>query len=136
MIVVLDTNVILQARAPNHRYHVILQQLLEGRFALALSHEILLEYEEILTERAGQFRWMQFIRTLDSISAFRKSIRHIEPSFHFHLIPADPDDDKFADCAIAANADYLVTEDAHFDAMKTAGYKPRVISPAEFIALL
>ena len=136
MIVVLDTNAVLQARSPNHPYHTILQHLLEGRFTLVLSNEILLEYEEVLTLRTGQVRWNQLMLTLDSISKFRQRIRHVEPSFHFHLITADPDDDKFADCAIAANADYLVTDDAHFDAMKTAGYKPRVITPQDFIALL
>ena len=28
------------------------------------------------------------------------------------------DDDKFVDCAIAANADYIVSEDSHFNALK------------------
>ncbi len=53
------------------------------------------------------------------------------PSFRFHLIAADPDDDKFADCAIAAEADYLITEYRHFDVLKTAGYQPQPITPEE-----
>jgi len=39
----------------------------------------------------------------------------------------------FCDCAIAAEADFIVTEDGHFDALKTAGYKPKPIKPEEFI---
>lgn len=27
----------------------------------------------------------------------------------------DPDDNKFFDCAVAANADYLISEDNHFN---------------------
>ena len=34
------------------------------------------------------------------------------------LINADPDDNKFFDIAVAANADYLVTNDAHFNMVK------------------
>jgi hypothetical protein len=39
-----------------------------------------------------------------------------------------------ADCAIAADADWLITEDAHFDPLKSSGHKPQPIAPAEFIA--
>ena len=61
-------------------------------------------------------------------------VLHITPSFHFNLITHDPDDNKFADCAIAAEADYIITEDGHFDAMIGLGYKPQPITAAEFIA--
>lgn len=40
----------------------------------------------------------------------------------------------FADCAITAQADYLLTEDAHFAPLADAGYKPRPLSPPQFIA--
>jgi predicted nucleic acid-binding protein len=30
------------------------------------------------------------------------------------LITEDPDDNKFVDCAFAANAEYLVSDDKHF----------------------
>ena len=43
MTVVLDTNVVLQARAAGHGFHVLLEALLAGRFALAVSTAILLE---------------------------------------------------------------------------------------------
>jgi predicted nucleic acid-binding protein len=56
MTVVLDTNVVLQARAAGHAFHVILEAWLAGRFALAVSTAILLEYEEILTVRVGVAR--------------------------------------------------------------------------------
>nr|WP_207681806.1 PIN domain-containing protein [Desulfonema magnum] len=34
--------------------------------------------------------------------------------YHWNLISADPDDNKFADCAVSANAHYLVSNDRHF----------------------
>ena len=38
----------------------------------------------------------------------------IDPHFRMGIISADPDDNKFVDCAFAAGADYLVSEDSHF----------------------
>ena len=58
----------------------------------------------------------------------------IVPHFHWRLILADPDDDKFADCAIAAEAEWIITGDAHFNAMKDSGHQPHPITPAEFLA--
>ena len=129
----LDTNVVLQARAAGHAFHVILEELLAGRFALAVSTAILLEYEELLTVRVGVARWRQFAATLDAIARWRNNVRQVEPAFRFHLITADPDDDKFADCAIAAEAEWIVTEDAHFEVLKNSGHKPQPITPEAFI---
>jgi predicted nucleic acid-binding protein len=44
------------------------------------------------------------------------------------------DDNIFSDCAITAQADYLLTEDAHFAPLAEAGYKPLPLSPQQFIA--
>lgn len=41
------------------------------------------------------------------------------PSFHFNLINTDPDDNKFVDCAIVANASYIVSEDTHFNILNS-----------------
>jgi len=60
-------------------------------------------------------------------------VRHFTPQFHFRIITADPDDDIFADCAIAADAEYIIAEDGHFKALRNAGYKPQPITPEEFI---
>ena len=48
--------------------------------------------------------------------------KRITPHYHFHLIVSDPDDNKFVDCAIAADAKYLVTEDHHFDVLKQVDF--------------
>jgi predicted nucleic acid-binding protein len=57
----------------------------------------------------------------------------ISPHFQFHVISADPDDNAFTDCAIAANADYVITEDTHFLPLANAGYRPQPVTPAVFI---
>jgi predicted nucleic acid-binding protein len=40
------------------------------------------------------------------------------PYFKWNLISDDPDDNKFVDCAINAGADYIVTNDKHFNILK------------------
>jgi predicted nucleic acid-binding protein len=57
----------------------------------------------------------------------------ITPTFRFHQVIDDPDDDKFVDCAIAAEADYLITSDGHFEVLIGSGYKPQPITPEDFI---
>ena len=49
------------------------------------------------------------------------------------LITQDPDDNKFVDCAIVANADYLVSEDNHFNVLKDIPFpKVNVITLEQF----
>ena len=58
--------------------------------------------------------------------------------FHAHrLITADPDDDKFVNCALWANAHYLVTNDRHFRVLQALKFpKLTVLTMAQFQAVL
>ncbi len=58
----------------------------------------------------------------------------ITPYFKFNLIEADKDDNKFVDCAIAAHAKCIVTNDHHYDVLKTIPFpKVEVINLIDFI---
>lgn len=64
-------------------------------------------------------------------------VKRVETYFRYDLIQADPDDNKFVDCALACNAKYIVTEDTHFNVLKKRDFpKVDVINLAEFISLL
>jgi uncharacterized protein len=53
------------------------------------------------------------------------------------LVKNDPDDNKFADLALGANADYLVTNDADFNFFKQLDFPSlNVIDLDSFLALL
>ena len=53
------------------------------------------------------------------------------------MIEADADDNKFVDCAIAANAKYVVTDDNHFDILKRIDFpKVDIISIDDIIHLI
>ena len=51
MIIVLDTNVLLVSFPSHSPYRVIFNALIDGVFTLAISNEILSEYEEKIAER-------------------------------------------------------------------------------------
>jgi uncharacterized protein len=132
MTVCIDTNTVLQGRVPSHRYFPILDAVVAGRLKWAVSNRILTEYEEILTRMSGAAAWTHFIALIELIDMSGDLIS-ISPHFQFRLIGDDPDDNAFTDCAIAAHADYVITEDRHFAPLANAGYKPQPITPQEFI---
>lgn len=53
------------------------------------------------------------------------NVRFLDPHYSFGLIKTDVDDNKFVDCAICANARYIVSEDHHFDVLKKCSF-PKV----------
>ena len=134
MTVGLDTNAIVQMFGARSPLAPLKEAFVAGRLTAAVSTGIWLEYEEIIVRYAGSAAWARVAQIFDLAHQLHGNVRHVEPSFFFHLITDDPDDDKFADCAIAAEADFVVTDDAHFNAMRGSGYKPQPIVPAEFMA--
>lgn len=134
MIVCIDTNTLVCATASTHSYHTLLNAWLAGRFSWAVSTPILLEYEEIHLRLGRAARWQKFVRLLDLAEQTSGNLVRVSPSFHFHVVTVDPDDNIFTDCAIAAEADWLITDDTHFDTLVGAGYKPQPIRPVMFIA--
>ena len=55
-------------------------------------------------------------------------------AFRMALITADPDDNKFVDCAFAAGADYLVSEDSHFNELRSVPFpKLNLVTLDEFM---
>lgn len=61
----------------------------------------------------------------------------VTPFYHFELITADHDDNKFVDCAIAANATFIVSDDKHFKPLQKITY-PRltVLKLMDFVEML
>ena len=85
-----------------------------GRISLCVNSDILNEYEEILAEKTNAEIARNVVR---AIMRLHTTIFQ-QVYFHFGLIEADPDDNKFVDCAVAVDAEYIVTNDAHFNILK------------------
>ena len=134
MTVVIDTNVLIQAADGSHPFARIMDGWVDGKFQWAVSTDILLEYEEVMTRMMGAARWKKFVRFMDLIDAADGSLLRIATFFQFLTVPNDRDDDKFADCAISVHADFIITQDRHFKPLIGSGYKPQPIAPEDFIS--
>src|SRR5438094_382027 len=123
MILCIDTNTVVQALARDHPFNPILDAWVAGHLTWAVSTPILLEYEEVLTRLSGAARWRKLARLMDLAEVTSGNLLRVTPSFRFHVVNADPDDNIFSDCAITAGAEYLITEDGYFAPLAKAGYK-------------
>lgn len=110
-LVVLDTNCLLQALGANSPYRKVWTDFLANKYTLCVSNEIMHEYEEILKQRSSPKASNMFMQVMN----YASNVIVKNPFFKFGLIVTDPDDNKFVDCAVAANAEYIVTDDSHFE---------------------
>ena len=133
MLVVIDTHVLLRLFGRRGQHRELRDALLDGRVSCAVYTDVLLEYEELVVAKAGREAWENIRQLLRLLSIRYGTVVEVEPTYRFQVISVDPDDNKFTDCAIVANADFVITEDAHFAPLASTGYKPQVISPIEFI---
>jgi uncharacterized protein len=132
MKVVIDTNVLLKMVSPRSSAYWIRKALENQQLTLCVTTDILEEYEEILTEFYDATAAELFLDALDLLP----NVHYLSKSYFFRLIPQDQDDEKFADCAIAISADYLVTNDKHFNVLKKVPFPiVRVVNEKEFHAI-
>ncbi len=127
-IVVLDTNVLLVSLPPRSPYYPIFGALVEGSYDLVISNEILTEYEEQIAARYDN----QTVGYLLGVLGALPNVRRVTPFFRWQLIVNDPDDDKFVDAAVAANADLIVTNDRHFNVLTAVEFPKITICTAQF----
>ena len=109
MKVVVDTNVLLVCISPRSDAHWLWQALLAAGFELFVTNDVLEEYAEIVGKEMGQEVADAALDLLTDLP----NVHLIQKYFLWQLVEADPDDNKFLDCAIAAGARFLVSEDRH-----------------------
>ncbi len=131
--VVLDTNCLLASISSRSEFFIVWRGLHEGRYTLCVSNDILAEYEEIIAQKATPTVAKHVVDALVD-SDF---VEFVDPQFRLGLIRKDPDDNKFVDCAFAANAAFIVSNDHHFDVLESIDFpKILVLRLQQFAALL
>lgn len=127
--VVLDTNSLLVAIPKWSEFRPIFDGLLEGRYQLLVSTEILLEYAEVFERKMNHIVSFNILEMLSQMLNLDK----VEISYRWHLIYKDMDDNKFIDCAVAGGANFIVTDDKHYDILKDIPFPSvTVIKTAHF----
>lgn len=134
----LDTNVIISAfiSVRGAPAKVISSWNEDGLFDLIMSKEIFAEVGAAL--RYSKITKLHQLNEGEIATAL-KSIKHqslwVRPNQHFTVLP-DESDNKFIECAIEANADFLVTGDTKH-LLPIEAYKGiPIISPPAFLAVL
>lgn len=133
MTVCIDTNVVLGLFGQAGPWLMLRKALVAGNLKWAVTTEILFEYEEVASRELGPAAAAQLMRFIELLDQTRQNVVRVSPTFRFQLVVPDPDDDKFADCAVVAGAEFIITSDKHFDSMVGIGYKPQPVKPADFI---
>ena len=118
---VLDTNCLIMAISARNEYHQVWQAFLDGKYIMCVTNEIIEEYSEVISRNISPFLSELVISAIIN----RKNVLMKSPSYAFHLIEADVDNNKFVDCAIISNAKYIVTNDHHFDVLRSIPF-PKV----------
>lgn len=113
MVIVVDCNILVMSLTSRSPYHLVFQSSVKGKFDLAVNEDILLEYEEIIQLKYGLRTSGSFISLLRELP----NVRYANTYFKWNLITADPEDNKYVDCAVASQASFIVTEDRHFSAL-------------------
>ena len=103
------------------KYYDVWESFVLGQYVLCVSTEILEEYEEIISSHMSPLAAKLAVEMI----LRAQNVLRVDAHFRFHLITADEDDNKFVDCAIVANAEYIVSDDRHFDVLSTVPF-PRV----------
>ena len=130
---VLDTNCLIQIVSPRSKYHSLWMSFVRGEYELCVSNEIVDEYLEIL-QKLTSVEVAEYIMKTIINSPF---VVFIDPFYKFDLIQADKDDNKFVDCAIAAQARCIISNDHHYDVLSTIPFPHvEVIKLTDFMEIL
>ena len=131
MRVVLDTNVLISAIVFGGNPRKLLEAILRGEPKLFLSDYILNELNGVLQRPKFGFP-PDVIRSI--ISDLNAVGNIVTPSVRIRKIKEDPSDNRILECAVEANADYIISGDTHLLNQKV--YRNvKVISPAEYLKI-
>jgi len=137
MIVVFDTNVIISALLSPTGIPANLMQRWEAEsFDVAISPPLLTELERVLKYEKIQKYIQQPQETISKLITRLKTVGFlVTPKSNLTVIENDPDDNRVLECAIAAEAAFIISGDRHLLYLKA--YQGIIIlPPAGFLTLL
>jgi len=132
MKIVLDTNIFISSFFWDGNPRKIIERIINGK-------DILFTCKEILQETASVLARPKFSVNDEYIARFIHSIEEVANNINLigviHNVCRDSNDDKILECALLANADFIITGDA--DLLTLKEYKGvKIISPNEYVTNL
>lgn len=133
MLVVVDTSVLISGILWTGLPHRLIELAEAGDITLCVTAEILQELREVLSRPKFMTKIQDRLTTVEEImqSVLRLAALYPAPP-RVRIVQADPDDDKFIACALAAGAKYLISGDGHLlDVKEYAGVS--IMTVREFL---
>jgi putative PIN family toxin of toxin-antitoxin system len=107
--VVADTNILVSAVQFGGKPKQLLDLARDGQVDLAISEAIIAETLRVLEDKFDSAPgWLT-----ETDRQLRVFTRLVQPTESFHVIEADPTDDRILECAVAAEAEVIVSGDTH-----------------------
>ena len=133
MKIVLDTNCLLLIISKKGSFYSVFDRIKKGDIQLVVTSEIINEYEEILG-KIFSVDVAEYI--IKSLLNHPRTILINSIYYRWNLFSIDQDDNKFIDAYVTGSADFLVTNDKHFDVLKQIEFPPvNVLNLSEFIKI-
>lgn len=112
---VLDTNIFVSGFLWNGNEAELLRKIERGEVLNFISPEILSEIENVIRREKFKTLLIEANTTADSILEKIISLSHfvVGPHLEKNVVKEDPTDDKFIECALNADVQYIVSGDKH-----------------------
>ena len=132
MRLVLDANIFISSFFRGGNPRMVLERVIEGIDELFITKELLDEIEEVLGRP-------KFHADKEEIYFFMNSIEEIGnriiPKMQIKNGSKDKTDNKYIECGMAANADYIISGDIHLLELREYGYI-KIITAREYLEVI
>ncbi len=130
--VVPDTNVYVSALLWTGNPHRLLLLAEAGELTLVTTPAIMEELREVMGRPKFRLRIRDLQTTVAELMESLLSVVEVIPDFAIEpVIKRDPDDDKILACAVAAQAEWLISGDDHLLSLKRYKGIP-ILTPSRF----
>ncbi len=127
-IVVFDTNIFISAVFWEGKSYILVKKAINQEIIVFISNYILDEIRKVLVRDFN----LEKQEIVDVVNAVLYFTHLIETKESVKIVKDDPKDDQILDCALACNADFIVSQDNHLLNLKSFR-NIKIISPEEFI---
>ena len=137
MRVVLDANVFVSAALkPNSKQARIIDLVKAGRVILLLSQDILDELRKVFRYPKIRKELLISVREIDEALSEIARVAILTPGkMKIRAIQADPADNRYLECALEGQADFIISGDRHLTDVD--GYQGlKIVDPATFLVFM
>ena len=129
-IIVLDTNIFISSVFWEGKPYIVVKKAINQEIIVFISNYIIDEIRKVLVRDFN----LEKQEIDDIVNAVLYFTHLIEPKESVTVIKDDPKDDKILDCALACNADFIVSQDNHL--LKLKKFRNiKIVSPEEFLEI-